>query len=266
MIEVKLIIMGNEGGAHTYEIEADANLIGLKLAIFSESGVQPEMQRLIFMGKELKEDERTLADFGIKNGVTLHLVKRRVAAVPPAANHQTIPINPPENQPPQYVFNQPPQGYHALGYQQNQREYNPHPNQQLRGMTNNARLVIELSKFVQIFALLDTMFVAFLSFWKLYWLMVGIVATISGYLGARHLKRPYIALYGFFILAYIGVRIYLITIYTDSLSVVIGILILIIEPYIFRLVWLLFSKIPQLNDEERTTVLSYNMQSSLFSR
>ena len=109
-------------------------------------------------------------------------------------------------------------------------------------MTHNARLVIELSKFVQIFALLvpnllqnlhcqcfceDTMFVAFLvPIWiskmknkiNFKWVFLETILAygrcscnhicksirkfdngwveIEGYLGARHLKRPYIALYG----------------------------------------------------------------------
>jgi len=265
MITIKVISMAAETrGTTNYELQADADLMGLKVEIFNLSGTQPDMQRLIFMGKELKEDDKSLAELQIKDGVSLHMVVRK-----PAPAHQTIPINPLQNQPPQYGYQQLPPGYNAMPYQQQYQQQHPMPpvpNPQLQGMTHNARLVIELSKFVQIFALLDTMFVAFLSFWKLYWLMVGVVATISGYLGARHLKRSYIALYGFFILAYIGVRVYLITIYTDSLSIVIGIMILIIEPYIFRLVWLLFSKIPQLSDEEKRTVLQYNRQASLFGR
>jgi len=268
MMTVKVISMGENSGTRNYEIAKDADLLGLKVLIFSVTNVQPDLQRLIFMGRELKEDEKSLQELQIKNDVTLHMVVRKPPVQQPPS-HQAIPINPVQAIPPQYGNNQNPYAYNQFGYQQQPNQPHdmpPVPGPQLRGMTNSARLVIELSKFVQIFALLDTMFVAFLAFFRLYWLMIGIVATISGYLGARHLKRPYIALYGFFILVYIGVRIYLITIYTDSLSIVIGIMILIIEPYIFRLVWMLFSKIPQLTDEERRTVLTYNMQSSLFSR
>jgi len=264
MITIKVLsVIPGQPGTTTHELPADADLMGLKVDIFNQTGVQPEMQRLISMGKELVEDDKSLTELQLIDGISIHLAARRESLVA----HQSIPINPPQNQPPQYGYQQLQPGYNAMPYQQQYQQQHPnqlHPNPPLSRRDIVDR-VIELSKFVQIFAALDTAFVAFLSFWKLYWLMVGIVATISGYLGARHLKRPYIALYGFFILAYMGVRIYLITIYTDVLSVIIGIMILVIEPYIFRLVWMLFMLIPHLTDEEKRTILQHNRQASLFS-
>merc|ERR550534_878507 len=52
------------------------------------------MQRLIFMGRELKEDEKSLQELQIKHGVTLHMVVRKPPAVQQPPSHQAIPINP----------------------------------------------------------------------------------------------------------------------------------------------------------------------------
>merc|ERR1712176_1195725 len=113
-------------------------------------------------------------------------------------------------------------------------------------MPPHVRWVADLSKYVQIFALLDTLFVIMLVLWEFYWLVPGIALTVGGYVGGKKLNRRLVALYGFFIVIYIGVRIYLVTIYDDQLSVIMGILVLLIEPYILRLVYLLWRAIPTL--------------------
>jgi ubiquitin len=56
-------------------VRTDATVLDVKEMINDCEGIPPEQQRLIFAGRQM-EEERTLDEYSVRGGCTLHLVIR----------------------------------------------------------------------------------------------------------------------------------------------------------------------------------------------
>ena len=63
------------GKTFCFVVESSDTVLSLKQKIRERATVSPEEQRLVYAGKQLK-DERTLGDYNIQNHSTIYLVIR----------------------------------------------------------------------------------------------------------------------------------------------------------------------------------------------
>ncbi|CAN0122044.1 unnamed protein product, partial [Laminaria digitata] len=69
------------------QVDPEATVLAFKLKISEQAGVSPELQRLIYKGRVMKDDHSTLASYTVEADSTVHLVRSvaRSAPAPSAA-------------------------------------------------------------------------------------------------------------------------------------------------------------------------------------
>ena len=64
------------GKTISIECEPDESIESLKAKIMEKEGIPPDQQRIIFDGKELKANMKSLSDYDIEDDSTIQLVLR----------------------------------------------------------------------------------------------------------------------------------------------------------------------------------------------
>ncbi|CAM9349720.1 unnamed protein product, partial [Scytosiphon promiscuus] len=82
MPEVSINVRQSNGEKFTTEVDTEATVLTFKQKISEKAGVAPELQRLIYKGRVMKEDQNTLASYTVEADSTVHLVRSQARPAP----------------------------------------------------------------------------------------------------------------------------------------------------------------------------------------
>jgi len=239
--KIKLTIKQLDGETFDVEVMKDASILGLKLMISQIRNLPVERQRLIFRAQELRNNESVLSQYGLVNGSVIHIVIRPIANVdaPPIDNNVVMNMPYP---------NADDEGLpHQFHDQMNPVQYDP-----------DIFYWVRICRFIKIMALINAMFLFILGF-GFYQVFILSFLSLTGYIGAKYLKRHFLFLYLIFLILDIGLRIYFIYIYKNNgYEIVFLAIIILFDLFLFKCTVKLYRVIPLLTNETKNHIITFN--------
>jgi len=237
-----------DGTTFAIQIEPEGTVNQLKEAIERERNVSPERQRLIFKAQELRNNSSLLTDYAVIDKSILHMVVRPLTSVPENNSNAQVTVNVQQND--------MGERYDANGHIYDIEESIP-TNAILEDL--NILNTVKMCRFIRIFALMDFIFLVLFGLTLSFVFFIVAALALSGYYGAKMLKRSFLMTYmlclileivGRALFIYLGVR--------DAISVILFVLMIFIDLFILKCVIQLYKDIPRLEPNQRDQIMSFN--------
>lgn len=74
-LSLQIFVKGLDGKTMTFEVELEDPVLSLKEKIEAKTKIPPHLQRLVYAGRQLSDDD-VLSDYNIQRASTLHLLLR----------------------------------------------------------------------------------------------------------------------------------------------------------------------------------------------
>jgi len=211
-----------------------ARVDDIKSALQQSQDIPPDFQRLIYRGREL-QDGNALSTYSIEEGSVVHLVLRRREAVRPPA------VLPPGAMPQQGEQLVPPEQW------------------AMRGLDHDRIIIVQrLASAIKIFSFIDSIFLLLMAFSSPIY-FIGWVMCIAGYFGAHTFNYRYMFVYLLYLVLSVALRIYIMSDGGTSV-VLISMLGILIEIFIFRVAYKFTMFLRQLTPDERGYLMANPMR------
>jgi len=278
---MKLNIKQLTGPQFFVEVENSSSVLSLKQKIFESQDIPVFAQRLIYSGRELVDDQ-LISSYNLDEGRTIHLVMRRQLSSSTSygtsisnANLQshtvvlpsnTDNINLSENKEENIDNNRDnASGPIDIESQENEplnpNENNLEANDNAQPHSVDVMDIARMCRLIRLFAIIDCVLMILFAFWGDLLFLCGVPLAICGYFGAKSLKRGPLFIYGIFILLSIAFRVYLAYLYSTWLMILLAVISVLLELYIFKQTITVFAIIPQLSNNDRRVL---NQLSDMF--